>query len=41
MAQPASYGVGYSKFTKVLDYAGKPTIWYNPEINTLKITTTL
>uniref|UniRef100_A0A6C0EPJ8 Concanavalin A-like lectin/glucanase superfamily protein n=1 Tax=viral metagenome TaxID=1070528 RepID=A0A6C0EPJ8_9ZZZZ len=39
MAQPPSYGVGYSKFTKVLDYAGKPTIWYNPEINTLKITT--
>ena len=38
MAQPPSYGVGYSKFTKVLDYAGKPTIWYNPEINTLKIT---
>jgi hypothetical protein len=39
MAQPSSFGVGYSKFTKVLDYAGKPTIWYNPEINTLKITT--
>ena len=39
MAQPPSFGVGYSKFTKVLDYAGKPTIWYNPEINTLKITT--
>ena len=38
MAQPPSYGIGYSKFTKVLDYAGKPTIWYNPEINTLKIT---
>lgn len=38
MAQPPSFGVGYSKFTKVLDYAGNPTIWYNPEINTLKIT---
>jgi hypothetical protein len=38
MAQPPSFGVGYTKFTKVLDYAGKPTIWYNPEINTLKIT---
>ena len=38
MAQPPNFGVGYSKFTKVLDYAGKPTIWYNPEINTFKIT---
>jgi len=38
MAQPPSYGVGYSKFTKVLDYAGKPTIWYNPDLKTLKIT---
>ena len=38
MAQGPNYGVGYSKFTKVLDYASKPTIWYNPEINTLKIT---
>jgi len=39
IAQPPSYGAGYSKFTKVLDYAGKPTILYNPESNTLKITT--
>jgi len=39
MAQPPSFGIGYAKFTKVFDYAGKPTIWYNPEINTLKITT--
>jgi len=39
MAQPPNFGVGYSKFTKVLDYAGKPTVWYNPAINTLKITT--
>lgn len=38
MAQPPSYGVGYSKFTKVLDYAGKPTILYNPDLKTLKIT---
>jgi len=38
MAQGAEYGVGYSKFTKVLDYGGKPTILFNPEINTLKIT---
>ena len=38
MAQGAEYGVGYSKFTKVLDYGNKPTIMFNPEINTLKIT---
>jgi len=38
MAQGAEYGVGYSQFTKVLDYGGKPTILFNPEINTLKIT---
>ena len=38
MAQAPNYGVGYSKYTKVLDYAGKPTLWYNPEINTFKIT---
>jgi hypothetical protein len=38
MAQAPNYGVGYSQYTKVLDYAGKPTFWYNPEINTFKIT---
>ena len=38
MAQAPNYGVGYSQYTKVLDYAGKPTLWYNPEINTFKIT---
>jgi len=38
MAQAPNYGVGYSKFTKILDYAGKPTLWYNAETNTFKIT---
>ena len=38
MPQGAEYGVGYSKFTKILDYGNKPTILFNPEINTLKIT---
>ncbi len=38
MAQPPNFGVGYSKFTKILDYAGKPTLLYNPETNTFKIT---
>ena len=38
MPQGAEYGIGYSKFTKVLDYGNKPTILYNPERNILKIT---
>ena len=39
MAQGAEFGLGYSKFTKILDYGGKPTIWYNPDKHTLRITT--
>ena len=38
MAQGAEFGLGYSKFTKILDYGGKPTIWYNPDKHTLRIT---
>ena len=37
LPQGSEYGVGYSKDTKVFDYAGKPTILFNPDKNLLKI----
>jgi len=37
LPQGSEYGVGYSKDTKVFDYAGKPTILFNPDKNLFKI----
>jgi len=37
MAQGPEYGLGYTKFTKILDYGNKPALLYNPEKNTFKI----
>jgi len=37
LPQGSEYGVGYSKDTKVFDYAGKPTMLFNPDKNLFKI----
>jgi hypothetical protein len=37
LPQGSEYGVGYSNDTKVFDYAGKPTILFNPDKNLFKI----